>query len=199
MPEGGSFGEWTNYVETYWQRLSGLENNRASVVGSMTKVASCQWMQQWLTATSASKDAAAAQAIRVLPGIEEWQRAAGMIIDPGGSVDPLAGWMREGKAAQVQLAENQCAFTGSWGDTVAEQDPKATGDLVPAIAAVRSSLRDGGASADFDWQTGDSIAHSINWTDPKTQPAPLFPGYISNAHRAPSLTHGALSIGRDST
>src|SRR5204863_3325828 len=134
----------------------------------MVLVAQCQWTQQWLTATETSNDAQAAQVIRVLPGINTWLRGAGLI--DGGSLNTLVEQMKQGDVAHVQSTENQCAYRGSWGSTVSEQDAKATGDLGPAIQVVRSFLSGGGSPADFNWHTGDSLAHLIRWTDPAMQP-----------------------------
>src|SRR5439155_26693526 len=105
-----------------------------------------------------------------------WSRGAGLVDD--GSMDTLVEEMNRGDVARVQSAENGCAFTGSWGSTSSEQDAKATGDLTPAIQSVRSYLLGGGVATDFGWQTGNSLAPAVNWTDPATQPAPLFPGQI---------------------
>src|SRR5438128_4791348 len=131
LPEGGSYDEWINHRERYSSPLSWQESRRNVVVMEMAFVAQCQWMQQWLTATETSNDVQAAQAIRVLPGITTWLLAAG--VADGGSMDILVEEMRQGDVARVQSAENGCPFTGSWGNTVSEQDAKATGDLAPAI------------------------------------------------------------------
>jgi hypothetical protein len=189
LPEGGSYDEWINYATDNYRPAYSYESTRSDVAFQMVLVAQCQWIQQWLTATETSNDVQAAQAIRFLPGINTWLRGAGLIDDA--SMDTLVERMKQGDVARVQSAENQCAYRGSWGNTASEQDSKATGDLAPAIQIVRSFLGGGGAPPNFSWHTGDSLAPLVNWTDPATQPAPIFPGQI---YIAPTTEDGVMLI-----
>jgi hypothetical protein len=191
LPDGGSFDQWEghqirSYRPDYW-----YETDRSTVAEGMVRASECQWVQQWLSATAASKDADAAQALRILPGIVDWLHAAGSSVN-GYIDDPLLGQMRRGDVVQVQSFSNgQCAFTGSWGATASAQDAKAAADLVPAIQVVRSWLDDGGEPTAFGSREGDNATPLIMWTDVVVQPAPLFPGSI---YIAPTTEDGVMLV-----
>jgi hypothetical protein len=189
LPQGGSYEEWVDYATSSYRPEYAYETTRSTVAFKMVSIAQCQWVQQWLTATDTSHDAEATEAIRVLPGINTWLRGAGLFDD--GYYDTLVDHMRQGDVAPVQYFENGCPFTGSWGNTVSERDAKATGDLAPAIQVVRSWLDGGGEPTDFTWHSGDSLAHLVEWTDPTTQPGPIFPGQI---YIAPTTEAGVMLI-----
>ncbi len=189
LPVSGSYDEWIDYATTYYRPNYDYETTRSSVAFQMVLTAQCQWTQQWLTATDASNDGKATEAIRILPGINAWLRGAGVIDD--GYYDSIVEDMRQGNVGRVQYFENGCAFRGAWGNTVAERDAKATGDLASAIPFVRSFLDDGGKPADFDWRAGDALAHLIQWSDQHTQAGAVFPGDI---FIAPTTEGGVMLI-----
>jgi hypothetical protein len=189
LPEGGSFDEWTNYAVTYYHPDHAYETTRSIVAEQMVLTAQCQWVQQWLTATSTSNDRSAAEAIRVLPGINAWIRQAGVIDD--GYYDSIVDDMRDGTVSPVQDFENTCPFRGAWGTTATEQDAKATGDLVPAIDVVRSYLDDGRTAGRFDANVGYALAPHVQWSDEHTQAGAVFPGEI---YVAPTTEDGVMLI-----
>ena len=69
LPEDGSFDGWMNHQIQFYRPNYAYETYRSSVAFDMVRVSQCQWVQRWLTATDASNDAEATQAIRILPGI----------------------------------------------------------------------------------------------------------------------------------
>jgi hypothetical protein len=176
LPDGGSFDVWIQHQEANPESSLGRGLNRTVVAHSMVFVSQCQWAQQWLDASARGDHGGAAQAVRVLDGVNEWWRlnAPGDDFGTGG----LLARMQSGDRSGVQSLENGCGYTGSWGTTPAEQDAKAMGNLPPAAKVAASYLRDGGDPAAFDPATAGSLAPDITWTWSHNQPVPASPGFV---------------------
>jgi hypothetical protein len=176
LPDGGSFDVWIQRQEANPESSLGRGLNRTVVAHSMVFVSQCQWAQQWLDASDRSDHAGAAQAIRVLDGVNDWWRsnAPGDDYGTGG----LLARMQSGDRAGVQSLENGCGYTGSWGTTPAQQDAKAMGTLSPAAQIAEAYLRDGGDPARFDPSMAGTLDPSIGWTWSHFQPTPAGPGYV---------------------
>jgi hypothetical protein len=176
LPDGGSFDVWIQRQESLPNSDIGRGLVRADVVHSMVFVSQCQWGQQWLDASAGGDQARAGQALRVLGGVNDWWQSNDPV-DDFGTVG-LLDHMKSGDRVGVQSIENGCGYTGSWGNTPAEQDATAMGDLSPAVQTVQRYLRDGGDPTAFDPSTAGNLASSITWTWSHNQPVPASPGFV---------------------
>jgi len=193
LPTWGSFDEWRRHIDavpvsnTTWWSL-----DRASVASDMVWVAQCQWTQEWLKATARGDRAGATRAAVVLGGIGRWDRV--VVAGDAGSFRELLGRMRTGDRGWIQLQEDACAYSGSWGTTAAQQNAKAKGDLTAAAPAAQGFLRRGGTASAFTPAVAGKLASNVNWTWPREQPAPARPGTIFIAEPAgPGVTLVAVS------
>jgi hypothetical protein len=176
LPDGGSYDVWIQRHEEPAVSDIGQGLRRVNVVHSMVFVAQCQWGQRWLDASAGGDQAGAAQALRVLGGIDDWFRSNAPDDDYG--TTGLLGHMKRDDRVGVRSYENGCAYTGSWGTTPAEQDATAMGHLSPAVQIVQRYLRDGGDPSAFDPITAGSLAPAFSWTSSHMQPAPASPGSV---------------------
>ena len=184
LPEGGTFDMWTQHVNT-GETMTGhaamgfetpIGTDRTSVVVGMVEVSQCQWAEQWLNASAQGDQAGAQQAVQILGGVGEWMQVA-VSEDPAYLVD-LLDQMKNGEKTGIQRFENGCAYMGSWGNTPAEQDAKATGDLTSAAQTAQDYLLSGGDAGAFDPSTAGLLAQNVEWTDSTMQPVPALPGAI---------------------
>ncbi len=190
LPDGGTFDMWTQHVNT-GETMTGhaamgfevqIGTDRASVVEGMVGVSQCQWAEQWLNASAQGDPAGAQQAVRILGSVDAWMQAAANGGAP--SMVDFLDQMKSGNRAAVQRFENGCAYMGSWGNTPAEQDAKATGDLTSAVGTARDYLLSGGDAGAFDPSTALRLAQNVEWTDSTVQPVPALPGGIFIARSA---------------
>ena len=190
LPEGGTFDMWTQHINT-GETMTGhaamgfevpIGTDRAWVVQEMVGVSQCQWAEQWLNASAQGDQAGAQRAIQTLGGVDAWMQAAGNRGDP--SMVEFLDQMRNGDRAAVQRFENGCAYMGSWGNTPAEQDAKATGDLTSAAQTAQDYLQSAGDAGAFDPSTAGRLAPNTEWTDSTVQPVPALPGGIFIARSA---------------
>ncbi|MBA3690307.1 MAG: hypothetical protein H0W82_02700 [Actinobacteria bacterium] len=176
LPDGGSYDVWIRRHEAPAFSDIGQGLRRVNVVHSMVFVAQCQWGQQWLDASAHGDQARAAQALRVLGGIDDWFRSNAPDDDYGTS--GLFEHMKRDDRVGVRSYENGCGYTGSWGKTPAEQDTSATERLLPAVQVAQRYLRDGGDPSAFDPTTAGNLAPAFSWTSSHMQPAPASPGSV---------------------
>jgi hypothetical protein len=178
LPDGGSFDVWIRRQESLpnAESMFGSGLDRVIVVREMVRVAQCQWGQRWLEASSGGDRAGAAQAVRVVGGIDTWFRSDAPL-DDFGTTDLLDPMKRDDRVG-VQSAENTCGYTGSWGSTSADQDLTAKERLTPAVEAVQRYLENGGDPAAFGPAAAGNLAPDITWTTSHEQPAPASPGYV---------------------
>ena len=176
LPDGGSFDVWVRRQRTNPELEHRSRLDPGDVVNSMVFVSQCQWGQRWLDASATGDQAGTAQAVNVLQGVSDWWQATGSGTGTGRA--RLLDRMRRGDRVGVQTIENGCGYTGSWGNTPAEQDAKALSGLSLATQAAQSYLRDGGDAAAFDPSTAAGLDPSISWTWSHFQPAPASPGFV---------------------
>ncbi len=190
LPEGGTFDMWTQHINA-GETMTGhtamgfpvqIRISRNSVVVDMVGIAECQWAQQWLNASAQEDQAGAQQAVQILGGVGEWMQVA-VSEDPAYLAD-LLDQMKNGEKTGIQRFENGCAYMGSWGNTPAEQDAKATGDLTSAVGTAQDYLVSGGDPGAFDYSKAGRLAPNFEWTDSTMQPVPAIPGAIFIARSA---------------